>query len=93
MAGLMISNLAELKELNSSLTSEEMSSEIQELKGECASCLERLQKIKSATDHVAPQEREKVSFLCTAKIIFLCHVYTNGTSTYLAWKGLASLNL
>ncbi|XP_062388257.1 homologous-pairing protein 2 homolog [Sardina pilchardus] len=51
---------SELRELNSSLTSEEMTSEIQELKPECASYRERLQKIKCATNHVSPEEREKI---------------------------------
>ncbi|KAF7661657.1 hypothetical protein LDENG_00256470 [Lucifuga dentata] len=51
---------AELKELSSSLTTEEMMSEIQELKVECAGCRERLERIKSAKNHVTPQEKEKV---------------------------------
>ncbi|XP_039979502.1 homologous-pairing protein 2 homolog [Xiphias gladius] len=51
---------AELKELNSSLTTEEMMSEIQELKAECSGYRERLEKIKSATNHVTPEERDKV---------------------------------
>ncbi|KAM9346392.1 homologous-pairing protein 2 homolog [Symphorus nematophorus] len=51
---------AELKELNSSLTTEEMVSEIQELKAECSGYRARLEKIKSATNHVTPEEKEKV---------------------------------
>ncbi|XP_075894729.1 homologous-pairing protein 2 homolog [Nelusetta ayraudi] len=51
---------AELKELNSSLTTDEMMSEIQELKTECAGHRARLEKIKSATNHVTPAEKEKV---------------------------------
>ncbi|KAK6311618.1 hypothetical protein J4Q44_G00172820 [Coregonus suidteri] len=51
---------AELKELNSSLTTEEMMSEIQELKAECSGYRERLEKIKSATNHVTPEQKEKV---------------------------------
>ncbi|KAM9844215.1 homologous-pairing protein 2 homolog [Aulostomus maculatus] len=51
---------AELKELNSSLTTEEMTSEIQELKTECSGYQARLDKIKSATNHVTPEEKEKV---------------------------------
>ncbi|RVE69769.1 hypothetical protein OJAV_G00081050 [Oryzias javanicus] len=51
---------AELKELNSSLTTEEMAAEIQQLKAECSGYRERLQKIKSATNHVTPEEKEKV---------------------------------
>ncbi|XP_022595286.1 homologous-pairing protein 2 homolog [Seriola dumerili] len=51
---------AELKELNSSLTTEEMMSEIRELKAECSEYRARLEKIKSATNHVTPEEKEKV---------------------------------
>ncbi|XP_034449856.1 homologous-pairing protein 2 homolog isoform X2 [Hippoglossus hippoglossus] len=51
---------AELKELNSSLTAEEMMSEIQELKAECSGYRARLEKIKAATNHVTPEEKEKV---------------------------------
>lgn len=50
----------ELKELNSMLTTAEMTSQIQELKAECEGYKERLKKIKSATNHVTPEEREKV---------------------------------
>ncbi|TRY93216.1 hypothetical protein DNTS_014357 [Danionella cerebrum] len=50
----------ELKELNSSLTTAEMKAQIQELQAECSGYRERLQKIKSATNHVTPEEREKV---------------------------------
>lgn len=52
---------AELKELNSSLTTEEMTKEIKELKAECSGYKTRLEKIKSATNHVTPEEKEKVS--------------------------------
>ncbi|XP_068560567.1 homologous-pairing protein 2 homolog isoform X2 [Cebidichthys violaceus] len=51
---------AELKELSSSLTAEEMMSEIRELKAECSGYRARLEKIKSATNHVTPEEKEKV---------------------------------
>ncbi|XP_029945363.1 homologous-pairing protein 2 homolog [Salarias fasciatus] len=51
---------AELKELNSSLTTEEMVAEIKELRAECAGYRARLDKIRSATNHVTPQEKEKV---------------------------------
>ncbi|XP_066499155.1 homologous-pairing protein 2 homolog [Hoplias malabaricus] len=51
---------AELKELNSSLTTAEMTSQIKELKSETGDYKERLEKIKSATNHVTPEEREKV---------------------------------
>ncbi|CAG5898007.1 unnamed protein product [Menidia menidia] len=51
---------AELKELNSSLTTEEMVAEIRELKAECSGYKARLDKIKSATNHVTPEEKAKV---------------------------------
>ncbi|XP_029365218.1 homologous-pairing protein 2 homolog [Echeneis naucrates] len=51
---------SELKELNSSLTTEEMMSEIRALKEECSRYRARLEKIKSATNHVTPEEKEKV---------------------------------
>lgn len=50
----------ELKDLNSSMTTEEMMKEIKELKQQCNSNQEKLQKIKSATNHVTPEEKEKV---------------------------------
>ncbi|GCB67079.1 hypothetical protein scyTo_0010196, partial [Scyliorhinus torazame] len=53
-------NIPELKELNNSMTTEEMSLEIATLNQECASHQERLKKIKSATNHVAPEDKEKV---------------------------------
>lgn len=60
---------SELKELNSSLTTDEMMSEIQELKTECAGHRARLEKIKSATNHVTPAEKEKVrGFTCVGNI-------------------------
>ncbi|XP_013878907.1 homologous-pairing protein 2 homolog isoform X2 [Austrofundulus limnaeus] len=51
---------AELKELNSSLTTEDMVAEIKELKAENSGYKARLEKIKSATNHVTPEEKEKV---------------------------------
>ncbi|XP_033999721.1 homologous-pairing protein 2 homolog [Trematomus bernacchii] len=51
---------AELKELNSALTTEEVMSEIKELKAECSGYRARVEKIKSATNHVTPEEKEKV---------------------------------
>ncbi|KAJ8364619.1 hypothetical protein SKAU_G00134500 [Synaphobranchus kaupii] len=51
---------SELKELNSSLTTKEMMSEIQELTQDCAMHRERLGKIKSTTNHVTPEEKEKI---------------------------------
>ncbi|KAI5629420.1 homologous-pairing protein 2-like [Silurus asotus] len=50
----------ELKELNSSLTTVEMTTQIKELKTECEGYITRLKKIKTATNHVTPEEREKV---------------------------------
>lgn len=54
----------ELKELNSSLTTAEMKAQIQELQAECSGYKERLDKIKSSTNHVTPEEREKVRNHC-----------------------------
>nr|XP_045014787.1 homologous-pairing protein 2 homolog isoform X3 [Jaculus jaculus] len=51
---------AELKELTSALTTPEMQREIQELRKECACYTERLKNIKAATNHVTPEEKEKV---------------------------------
>ncbi|XP_032394527.1 homologous-pairing protein 2 homolog [Etheostoma spectabile] len=51
---------SELKELNSSLTTEEVMSEIKALKAECSGYRARVEKIKSATNHVTPEEKEKV---------------------------------
>ncbi|KAI7803854.1 homologous-pairing protein 2 homolog [Triplophysa rosa] len=50
----------ELKELNSSLTTAEVQIQIQELQAECSEYKERLNKTQSATNHVTPEEREKV---------------------------------
>ncbi|KAM9784807.1 homologous-pairing protein 2 homolog [Syngnathus typhle] len=51
---------AELKELNNSLTREEMVSEIARLRDECSECHKRLDRIKSANNHVTPEEKDKV---------------------------------
>ncbi|XP_064492402.1 homologous-pairing protein 2 homolog isoform X2 [Pseudopipra pipra] len=51
---------AELKDLNSSMTTSEMSKEIEALRKDCASYTEKLERIKSATNHVTPEEKEKV---------------------------------
>lgn len=51
---------SELKELSSSLTTEEIMKENKQLKEECSGFTTRLQKIKSATNHVTPEEKEKV---------------------------------
>lgn len=61
---LSLSVFTELKELTNSLTTEGLVSEIQELKAECAGYRARLQAIKSATNHVTPEEREKVGDTC-----------------------------
>ncbi|NXU50783.1 HOP2 protein, partial [Turnix velox] len=50
---------AELKELNGSMTNPEMGREIEQLRQECTSYTERLERIKSATDHVSPEEKAK----------------------------------
>ncbi|XP_057673372.1 homologous-pairing protein 2 homolog [Corythoichthys intestinalis] len=51
---------SELKKLTSSLTTQEMMSEIIKLKDECSGYRERLDKIKSATNHVSPEEKDKI---------------------------------
>uniref|UniRef100_A0A8C4J4P6 PSMC3 interacting protein n=1 Tax=Dromaius novaehollandiae TaxID=8790 RepID=A0A8C4J4P6_DRONO len=51
---------AELKDLNGSLTTPEMAREIEELKKDCAGYAEKLARIKSATNHVTPEEKERV---------------------------------
>lgn len=60
----------ELKELNSSLTTEEMVAEIKELKAENSGYKARLEKIKLATNHVTPEEKEKVGMF--GKHDYLC---------------------
>ncbi|XP_009976908.1 PREDICTED: homologous-pairing protein 2 homolog, partial [Tauraco erythrolophus] len=49
-----------LKDLSSSMTTPEMAKEIEELRRDCASYTERLERIKSAANHVTPEEKEKV---------------------------------
>lgn len=57
--------LPELKDLNSSMTTPEMAKELEELRKDCRSYTEKLERIKSATNHVSPEEKEKVkSYLC-----------------------------
>ncbi|KAM9520480.1 homologous-pairing protein 2 homolog isoform 1-T1 [Guaruba guarouba] len=51
---------AELKDLSSSMTTPEMAKEIKELKRDCESYTEKLERMKSATNHVTPEEKEKV---------------------------------
>ncbi|XP_009894126.1 PREDICTED: homologous-pairing protein 2 homolog [Charadrius vociferus] len=53
-------SLPELKDLNSSMTTSEMAREVEELRKDCASYTEKLERIKSATNHVTPEEKEKV---------------------------------
>ncbi|XP_051496085.1 homologous-pairing protein 2 homolog isoform X1 [Apus apus] len=54
---------AQLKELNSSMTSPEMAKEVEALRKDCASYTEKLEKIKCATNHVTPEEKEQVELL------------------------------
>ncbi|XP_062483665.1 homologous-pairing protein 2 homolog isoform X2 [Pezoporus occidentalis] len=51
---------AELKDLSSSMTTPEVAKEIKELKKDCESYAEKLERMKSATNHVTPEEKEKV---------------------------------
>lgn len=53
-------SLLELKDLNSSMTTPEMAREVEELRKDCASYADKLERIKSATNHVTPEEKEKV---------------------------------
>ncbi|KFO97541.1 Homologous-pairing protein 2, partial [Calypte anna] len=53
-------SLSELKELNCSMTTPEMSKELEVLRKDCGSYTEKLERIKSATNHVTPEEKEKV---------------------------------
>ncbi|XP_067168059.1 homologous-pairing protein 2 homolog isoform X2 [Apteryx mantelli] len=57
---------AELKDLNGSMTTPEMAREVEELKKDCASYTEKLERIKSATNHVTPEEKEKATELLDA---------------------------
>uniref|UniRef100_A0A8C1BQM5 Homologous-pairing protein 2 homolog n=1 Tax=Cyprinus carpio carpio TaxID=630221 RepID=A0A8C1BQM5_CYPCA len=66
----------ELKELNSSLTTAEMEAQIQELKAECSGYRERLDKIKSATNHVTPEEKQKVRNHCDLLALAPCDKFT-----------------
>ncbi|KAG8139780.1 hypothetical protein E2320_002546 [Naja naja] len=51
---------SELKELKGSMTTPEMVKEIEDLKKDCANYTEKLERIKSAANHVSPEEKEKV---------------------------------
>lgn len=42
------------------MTTPEMAREIEELRKDCTSYTEKLERIKSATNHVTPEEKEKV---------------------------------
>ncbi|XP_007899659.2 homologous-pairing protein 2 homolog isoform X1 [Callorhinchus milii] len=50
----------ELKELNSSMTTQELTAEIKALNKECVVYQERLRKIQSSSSLVTPEEKEKV---------------------------------
>ncbi|XP_009460244.1 PREDICTED: homologous-pairing protein 2 homolog [Nipponia nippon] len=50
----------ELRDLNSSMTTPEMAREVEGLRKDCASYAEKLERIKSAANHVTPEEKEKV---------------------------------
>lgn len=52
--------LAELRELSGSMTTPEMAREVEELRKDCAGYADKLERIKSATNHVTPEEKEKV---------------------------------
>lgn len=54
----------ELKDLNSSMTTPEIVREIETLRKDCASYTEKLERVKSATNHVTPEEKEKVNSCC-----------------------------
>lgn len=54
----------ELKDLNSSMTTPEIAREIETLRKDCASYTEKLERIKSVTNHVTPEEKEKVNSCC-----------------------------
>lgn len=54
----------ELKDLNSSMTTPEIAREIEALRKDCASYTEKLERIKTATNHVTPEEKEKVKSCC-----------------------------
>ncbi|XP_065605247.1 homologous-pairing protein 2 homolog [Cyrtonyx montezumae] len=51
---------AELKDLNSAMTTLDMAREIEELRKDCATYAEKLERVKSVTNHVMPEEKEKV---------------------------------
>ncbi|XP_032058610.1 homologous-pairing protein 2 homolog isoform X2 [Aythya fuligula] len=51
---------AELRELSGSMTTPEMAREVEELRKDCAGYADKLERIKSATNHVTLEEKEKV---------------------------------
>uniref|UniRef100_A0A8C3J7W7 Uncharacterized protein n=1 Tax=Calidris pygmaea TaxID=425635 RepID=A0A8C3J7W7_9CHAR len=57
---VMGASFPELKDLNSSMTTPEVAREIEELRKDCAGYTEKLERMKSATNHVTPEEKEKV---------------------------------
>lgn len=61
---VIAATIPELKDLNGSMTTPEIASEIEALTKDCASCTEKLERIKSATNHVTPEEKEKVNSCC-----------------------------
>lgn len=67
----------ELKELNSSLTTEEVKIQIKELQAKCSEYKERMNKIQSATNHVTPEEREKVWICVLKRPVIACYIYEN----------------
>lgn len=42
------------------MTTPEMAREVEELRKDCAGYADKLERIKSATNHVTPEEKEKV---------------------------------
>lgn len=42
------------------MTTPEMAREVEELRKDCAGYVDKLERIKSATNHVTPEEKEKV---------------------------------
>ncbi|OXB55276.1 hypothetical protein ASZ78_014070 [Callipepla squamata] len=50
----------ELKDLNGAMTTQDMAREIEELRKDCAAYAEKLERVKSATNHITPEEKEKV---------------------------------
>lgn len=71
------------------MTTADMAREVEELRKDCASYTERLERIKSATNRVTPEEKEKVKSWggweeCTAQST-LRLLIANAWLLYLAW--------